>query len=845
MGKRQWILYEQGSQEVGELAAGLGISPLVAQILVNRGITTVEAGRQFLKCDPAEAPDPFFMSGMAEAVSRLQRALRDGESIVVYGDYDADGQTATALLVRALRRLAGDPGRVTYYLPDRFDEGYGLNLQAVEALSSTADLLISVDCGITSHAEIREAQNRGLDVIVTDHHEPDGEPPAALAVLNPKQRHCSYPFKGLAGVGVALKLVQGLRVPGWEEDLDLAALGTVADLVPLQGENRIIVKHGLRRMAATENVGLRALMECADVTVPTAYDLGFRLGPRLNAGGRLGDPTRGVRLLLTEDEREARELAAELSQENARRQQLEIDILQEAVDTVEKYGLHQRSALVVWGRGWHQGVIGIVASRLVELYYKPTVVISVTNGQGVASARSIAGLDLFQTLTDCSHLLLRFGGHAMAAGLSISTDNLRPFQELFESLCAARLTPEDYVPKLYIDCRTELRQITLDLVEELSMLEPHGLGNPGPLLQADVAVLRTKRVGAENQHLSLAIHDSTVDEFEAIAFGAGADQEELEKQAEGVAVAFVPKVNSWRGTTTVQLQIRDWEAVESKDGYVRHWMVEAYPWKLGPSYYQSAALFLDGRKLPSGQGHRVVDLRGTWDQARALMERRAFEFPTLILVNRAASVLEVCRALRVRAAGDARSIGFEHEWLSREERGEFERAGFPWLVSTGLGLVGTSWPVVWFWEPPLNAETHRLWSSLVEAGGEVVAAYGPKEVRELQAHLRQDYPDRRGLARVYSLLRSEQRVVLAEAARKLDEIGLLGALPAAMGIFSELGLWKVEGESIFYLPEPDHKLDLEQAVLYNKIMKIREQSTLYLKRSLERGFLQDGLKREN
>jgi len=845
MAKKQWILHRQHGKLAQELAAGLNITPLVAQILINRGITTVEAGRQYLQCDLAATPDPFLMSGMEAAVHRIQRALAGRERIVVYGDYDADGQTATALLVRALRRLAQDPTLITYYVPDRFDEGYGLNAQAVAALSRQADLLISVDCGIVSHAEVQEAQTRGLDVIVTDHHEPGAQPPPALAVLNPKQPGCSYPFKELAGVGVALKLAQGLGIPGWEDLLDLAALGTVADLVPLQGENRTIVRRGLEQMLSTKHVGLRALLEASQVATPSAYDLGFRLGPRLNAGGRLGDSTRGVRLLLTEDELEAKRLAAELSQENAKRQQVELAIFQEAVELVERYELQKRSAIVVWGENWHQGVIGLVASRLVERYYRPTIVISLRGGEGTASARSIAGLHLFAALSECAPLLTRFGGHAMAAGLSLPRENLQAFQELFEQLCAQRLQPEDYIPKLYVDGQAELAQVTEDLVEELALLEPHGLGNPGPLLQAEVAVLRTRRVGAENQHLQLAVHDGTVEEMPAIAFGVGPEEAEVQRYAEGVALAFVPQINEWQGRRTVQLQVRDWQEAPRRADFVRRWMVDRYPWRLGPSFRQSAALLLDQKELPAISCHSVVDLRGTYDKAAVLLKRRLGQ-RTLIVVNRAASALEVCRELRIAAGRDGELIGFAHEWLTPEERDELEQGSYTWLVSTGLGLPAGSWPSVWLWEPPLTPATHMLWCSLVAEGGEVVAIFGPKEVRELQVHLHQEYPDRRALARVYSFLRPESGAIsLGEAAAKLEGVGLGGLLPSALAIFSELGLWQVQADNIFYLPEPEHKLDLQQAVLYNKITKIREQAAVYLKRCLERGFFQDGLTREN
>lgn len=847
MVRKRWILQEQRSELAEEMAAGLGITPLVAQIMINRGITTVEAGREFLQCDLAETPDPFLMSGMQDAVERIRRALASGERIVVYGDYDADGQTATALLVRALRRLALSSETINYYLPDRFEEGYGLNCQAVAALSAEADLLISVDCGIASHREVEEAQRLGLDVIITDHHEPGPEPPPALAVLNPKQAGCAYPWKELAGVGVALKLIQALEVPGWEEFVDLAALGTVADLVPLKGENRTIVKRGLELLPKTGNLGLRALLEASAVAAPTAYDLGFRLGPRLNAGGRLGDAERGVRLLLTENEAEARRLAVELSQENSRRQQVEQTILHQAVETVEKYGLQQRPALVVWGAGWHQGVVGIVASRLVELYYRPTVVVSVQGSEAVASARSIAGLHLFETLKQCSHLLTKFGGHAMAAGLSLPAENLREFQRLFEELCAAKLKPEDYIPKLNVDCRAELCQITEELIAELALLEPHGLGNPGPVLQAEVSVVRTRTAGTDNQHLQLAVQDATVSqELPAIAFGAGPSQAEIERVSEGVALAFVPGINEWNGRREVQLQVKDWQAVSEPENFVRRWLVDAYPWKLGPAYFQSSALQFDGREAPPVPNCRFVDLRGNPTRAAELSRRRNAAEPTLILVNRAASALQVCRELRIAVPGGRSFIGFAHEWLSPEERAELERSSFTWIVSTGLGLPKGSWPSVWFWEPPLTADTWIWWTSLAEEGGELVVSYGPKDVRDLQVHLRRDYPDRLVLAKVYRLLRTPTgQITLGEASAKLEAAGLIGALPAALGIFAELGLWSTDGEAIRYLPEPAHKLDLEQAVLYNRITKMRDQAALYLKRCLERGFLQDGFERQN
>lgn len=845
MGHKQWILMEQRQALAAELAMALGINPLVAQILVNRGITTPKQGHEFLRLDLGDTPDPFLMLGMEQAVARIKVALERGERIVVYGDYDADGQTATALLVSALRELAKVSSQIDYYLPDRLDEGYGLHSEALAKLAQDFTLLITVDCGISAVEEVAFAHGQGLDIIVTDHHEPGPLLPPAVAILNPKQRGCTYPSKELAGVGVALKLVQGLGVDQWFKYLDLVTLGTVADLVPLRGENRTWVYHGLKYMAETENLGLQALLAVSEVEAPTAQDVGFRLGPRLNAVGRLGDPTRGVRLLLTDDRAEAQRLALELHEENSLRQDLEAKVLDEAIAVVEKYQLDQRSALVVWGEGWHQGVVGIVASRLVDRYYLPTVVISVQDGQGTASARSIAGLDLYDTLTACAPLLTKYGGHTMAAGLSLPEENLLAFQQLFETLCGERLHGEDYVPKLRIDGVATVGEITPQLIDELAWLEPHGIGNPGPTFQAQVSIMRTRVLGQENRHLQLVVQDETASDLNCIAFGFGSERDQIEKHAENVEIAFVPRFNEWNNEKTIQLHIQAWQKGPSAGGYVERWMVERYPWQLTAPYYLSTALQREAEaSVPSPPV--AVDLRGTWNKGEELQARRGLQDRTLILVNTPSAALEVCRSLRILTPGGREMIGFEHEWLTPEERLQLEQSSPSWLVSTGYGLSGTTWPSVWLWEPPLNHANYLTWASLVEMDGELVAVYGPKDVRLRQIYLQQACPNRQTLAQIYARLRQPGgQTDLIWAQDQLRPMGLLGSLPVAMGVFQELGLWEVHPDRIIYRPAPARKLDLNQTVLYNKVILTRKQSSDYLKRSLERGFFQDGLKREN
>lgn len=845
---KRWIIQETNDELIQELSHALGISPVVAQILINRGITTVAGGQKFLACDLGDLPDPFLMLGMERAVKRIRDALRQGERITIYGDYDADGQTATSLLVRGFRAMATVPDHVDFYLPDRLEEGYGLNVAAMAKLSKETSLLVTVDCGISSVKEVALGKELGLEIIITDHHEPGSLLPEALAILNPKQPDCLYPNKNLAGVGVALKLLQGLGLEPaiWYSLLDLVALGTVADLVPLQGENRILVHHGLRQMTKTENIGLRALLEVAEVATPTAGALGFRLGPRLNAAGRLGDPTRGVRLLLTSDPEEAREAALELHHENLARQELEKQVLDEAVEVVERYELHKGYALVVWGQNWHPGVIGIVASRLVERYYLPTIVISVQADEGVASGRGIAGLNLYQTLGDCADLLTKYGGHTMAAGLSLPTANLREFQRRFNELCGQVLQPDDYIPKLYIDSLATLSDLTPELIGELAKLEPHGMGNPGPSLQTNVSVLRTRRVGQEARHLQLTVQDQTATDVAAIAFNAGESQNFFELHAEGVGLAFVPSVNEWRNEKQVQLQVKAWEQRPVGPVYVRQWMRERYPWRLGSAFYQTQALELTETLLRETPTFQMVDLRGTWDKAGALVKERGLSGRALILVNTPARALEVCRILRIQVPGGSQEIAFEHEQLAVAEREELAQTQHNWLVSTGASLFSGLWPEIWLWDPPLTAQAHRRWLAYLEQGGKLVALYGPKDVREMQSLLRQNYPDRAALARIYSHLKTATSTIqIALAEEQLELLGLVGALPLALGVFLELGLWEVHDQHIIYLPPPTQKLDLEQTVLYNKGTTMRKQSSEYLKRSMERGFFQDGFKIEN
>ncbi|HHW13524.1 MAG TPA: single-stranded-DNA-specific exonuclease RecJ, partial [Firmicutes bacterium] len=509
--ERRWIWPPDCAEQIEKLEQG-GISPVLARVLAARGFSEPAAAHAFLHPESAFG-DPRLLLGMEQAVRRIEAAFAAGERIRVYGDYDVDGLSATALLVEYLQSRGA---RVDFRLPSRFEEGYGLSLAAVEeAAADGVRLLLTVDCGITAAAEVARAAELGVEVIVTDHHEPPAELPRAVAVLNPKQPGCPYPFKELAGVGVAFKLVEALAGVAQEsvQDrlgplLDLVALGTVADVVPLLGENRLHARWGLERLRSSPRPGLAALLQVGELGRKSdSAVIAFGLAPRLNAAGRLGDATIGVRLLLERNPARAEALARELEAANRTRQALEEQIMAEAVAALEGQGEPERAlALVAAGEGWHPGVIGIVAQRVVERFHRPAVVISLDGGVGRGSARSIPGFHLYDALRECADLFVKFGGHAMAAGLTLPAGNVPAFRERLAAVAAARLAPEDLQPTLRLDACVAAEDLRPELVEELQALAPFGAGNPSPVLVLQGAeIVEERLVGEGGRHWKLSV----------------------------------------------------------------------------------------------------------------------------------------------------------------------------------------------------------------------------------------------------------------------------------------------------------------------------------------------------
>ncbi len=526
-------------------------------MLVRRGYGDPEVARAFLA---GEQPlhDPFLLGDMAGAVERIRAAIAAGRRICVHGDYDVDGICATVLAVLVLRELSAE---VEWHLPSRFDEGYGVSGQTLERLAAEGcGLVLTVDCGITAVDEVRRARELGLEVIVTDHHRPGDELPDCPIVAT---RPSDYPFQELCGTGVVYKLGQALL--GAESEvlrrhLDLVALATVADVVPLVGENRSLATAGLRTLARTQKLGLRALMKAAHVD-PAAVDagkVGFRLAPRINAAGRLGDPRAALELLLTDDADEARRLADRLEELNRDRQAVEDKILRAAIAQVEEWpeAKRRRSAYVVWGEDWHEGVIGIVASRLVERYHRPAVLIAGTDGLWKGSGRSIPSFDLHGALGACSTFLERFGGHRAAAGLSIVPDRVEPFAEAFAAQAEGLLGPEDLVRATVVDAVLPRgSKLTLELCEELRALAPFGLANPDVTLLAPGCELGELATVGDGKHLRFRVQLDGRDAGGAIAFGQGTKLDSYRREGR-YDVAFRLQENHWNGTVSPQLVVR-------------------------------------------------------------------------------------------------------------------------------------------------------------------------------------------------------------------------------------------------------------------------------------------------
>ena len=841
----------------------VSVSKVLAQLLINRGIYTVDQARAFLGSELDRMFSPWLMKDMEKAVERVLAAKAKGEQILVYGDYDVDGITGTSVLVLALRQLGC---QVDYFIPLRLEEGYGLNKDALErAAEQGVSLVVTVDCGISGAEEVAAAKALGLDVLITDHHEPPSDLPAAVAVVNPKRRDCSYPFKELAGVGVALKLIQALYQRAdldqshWEEYLDLVCLGTVADIVPLQGENRILVKHGLAKILNTKRPGLQALIKVSGIKKESigTRELGFGLAPRLNAAGRMGDASLGVKLLLTTDQTIADQLAEDLNKGNQERQQVEAGVLAEALALVEADPeLASSKILVLASEHWHPGVIGIVASRLVDRFYRPVFMISLEEGKGKGSARSIPGFNLYQAMVSCQDYFDQFGGHAMAAGFSIPENQIVGFRQAVNQLAEDILTEEHLTPNLDLDALVNLNELSLDTVQELDQLSPYGHANPGPILGCcEATVLNCREVGKNGGHLKMRVREDQVI-LDGIGFNLASYSEMLATH-DTIDMAFIPSINVWQGRSSVQLEVKEFKEVgkvdtlqeEESSQELQQLLNRALQLpdqeiisSLAPQgilnlYRPPESVCLTPTDHANIEGNiELEDYRNCPDRMAQLMHILNRTESSLILVESVAQAIQIGTQLSQQALAGEGRVAVYHPLLGVQEAKQLSE-----LIGTGKVklLVATSpapcdyyqFEQVIFFYLPYQSEECRLRNpgrtKLVLLGGPSLAAEAGEKLQALA-------PERELLGELFKLLKTKidsqgkGQITLEELCLHLRTFSPRIAshtVELALTIFHELGIvqYNKQGNVIIFRIDLSIRSDLRNSQTYQWALHTKEE----------------------
>jgi single-stranded-DNA-specific exonuclease len=764
-------------QFLEQLAVELGVSPVIAGMLLRRGLTDPEAASRFLHPERSGFYDPFLMKDMEKAVDRIRQAIANRERIMVYGDYDADGATSTSLMYLALRKAGG---QVEYYIPDRFEEGYGLNGPAIlQAKERGFDLIVTVDNGISAVEEVRLARNLGLDLIVTDHHTPPQVLPEAYAILNPKQPDCGYPDKMLAGVGVAFKLAQALLGELPEEFLDLAAIGTIADLAPLLDENRLLAIYGLQRINRSPQVGIKALIEVSGLSGKdiTAGHIGFSFGPRINASGRLDSAAYAVELLITEDEERARELADFLNQRNQERQEISGQIFEEAVVEIEAHPeMLTGRVLVVAKEGWNAGVIGIVASRLVEKYYRPTLMISITDGMGKGSARSIDGFHLYDAMAECRDLFDHFGGHKMAAGFSLAADRIDELRDRLNRTASEVLTTQDMIPKIEIDAELELSEVSMEFVREVEGLAPFGFGNPGPRFQLNGLTLeRCRRVGQDGAHLQLVVRRGAA-QLGGIAFQRG-EEADLINEWQRLDLVGELNINEWNGKQSLQIQLSDWRP----------------------------------------NGIQVFDRRRVEDKRRWL-EEQAGRKDLVVVCFHQETVAEAAKLLELYPWQEPH----RHRVYLADPDGEIRLVCSDSLPDRNTAgedsAVWLSGDVV-FYDLPLSIEQYQAVLRRLQAEFRLYLIYGATDKVWVEQRKRTLLPDRKVFAGIYNMLQDLQSCSAAEIRKRMPP-SYHDAADFILSVFVELG-FAVQDGNTYHVNKGTGKRPLETSELYQtRLMRI-------------------------
>lgn len=555
---KKWEFYNSDEKLVNEICEKYNLNKVIGKIIVNRHVVNDEDVRIFITPTRDDFHNPFLFKGMDIAVDRIIKAINNKEKILIYGDYDVDGITSTTVLKKYLM----DRGiSVDTYIPNRLHEGYGLNKKAIDTIKErNIDLIITVDCGISAIEEVDYAVRLGMDIIVTDHHEVGEKLPNALAVIDAKRKDNTYPFRALAGVGVVFKLIQALSIKleikpeEYLKYLDLVCVGTISDIVPLEGENRTIAKLGLMLIKVTRNLGLRELIKSSGYKEIDSNTISFGVAPRINACGRMGHEEKALKLFLAEDLESATKITKELNEYNTLRQSTEKAIYEEAVQQIEKNHLDANNSIVLGGKGWHHGVIGIVSSKVTDKYYKPSILLSFEDNIAKGSGRSVPGFDLYEGLAKCEDLLEKYGGHSMAVGLTLKKENLENFKERFEQI-AKEKNIKELVPIIYIDDELKLKDINMDLVKSISILEPFGEANKVPLFLIRNLKIDSIRALSEGRHLKLTLRDENF-VINAIGFELGYLAEEY-RIGDRIDVVGTLEINSFNGFSSIQINMKD------------------------------------------------------------------------------------------------------------------------------------------------------------------------------------------------------------------------------------------------------------------------------------------------
>lgn len=555
---KKWQIYQSDYEKIKELQEKYNINKLLATILSNRGIIEEKQIKKFLDPKRTDFYNPFLMPDMESAVNRILKAIENNEKIIIYGDYDVDGITS----VTVLKSFFQDRGiHVDEYIPNRLNEGYGLNKTAIEKISKQKyTLMITVDCGISAIEEIDYANQLGIETIVTDHHEPGNELPKALAVVDAKRKDNKYPCRNLAGVGVVFKLIQALSIKlnldekEYLKYLDIVCVGTISDIVPLEDENRVIVKLGLKLVSQTRNLGLREILKLSGYQQIDSTTISFGVAPRINACGRMGHQEDALKLFTTKDINEVIKLAEKLNEYNKERQDIEKNIYNEAIEIIDKDDLDKKNTIVVMGKNWHHGVIGIVSSKITELYFKPSILLCEEDDYGKGSGRSIPGFDLYKALTECKDTIDKFGGHSMAVGINVKKEQFNEFRNKLEEI-AKEQHIEEIVPILNIDAQVELDEINKDMVNSLKELEPYGEGNKMPIFAFKNLRIDSIRALSEGKHLKLTLKDKK-NIVNAIGFNLGYLSSEY-KIGDKIDVVGNLEINSFNGVDNLQINIKD------------------------------------------------------------------------------------------------------------------------------------------------------------------------------------------------------------------------------------------------------------------------------------------------